>query len=291
MRVVDVSGVGEGAVFLIRGEANLLFEAGMAYAAAPMVEKIQKELDGGRLDAVLLSHSHYDHVSGLPAVRRAWPGVTVYACGKAKEILTRPSALETIRRLSGEAAEAAGLCWDPGYRDADLQVDAALADQETIRIGDHEVHAFATVGHTRDSFSYVIDKELMLCSETVGVMGPKGGYMPSFLVDYLGAEQSIRRSRSYPVKAVILNHHGLVHEPYTARIWDFLQEKLVESRETMLKVMNEHSSDEEALKELERIFHSHVDKKEQPDEAFYINAASMMRTLRRQFPERLHHQT
>ena len=62
MRVVDVSGVGEGAVFLIRGEANLLFEAGMAYAAAPMVEKIQKELDGGRLDAVLLSHSHYDHV-------------------------------------------------------------------------------------------------------------------------------------------------------------------------------------------------------------------------------------
>lgn len=55
----------------------------------------------------------------------------------------------------------------------------------------------------------------------------------------------------------------------------------------MLGVMNEHSSDDEALKELERIFHSHVDKKEQPDEAFYINAASMMRTLRRQFPERL----
>ena len=34
------------------------------------------------------------------------------------------------------------------------------------------------------------------------------------------------------------------------------------------------------------MFHSHVDKKEQPDEAFYINAASMMKTLKRQFPER-----
>ncbi len=287
MHFTDVSGVGEGAVFLIRGEANILFEAGMAYAAAPMVEKIKKELGGGRVDAVLLSHSHYDHVSGLPAVRRAWPDVKVYASEKAGEILKKPSALETIRRLSGEAAEAAGLFWNPDYRDADLQVDETLEDGETVRIGDHEVHAFATIGHTRDSFSYIIDGELMLCSETVGVMGPKGGYMPSFLVDYLGAEESIRRSRAYPVKEIILNHHGPVRERDRARIWDFLQKKLTESREIMLGVMNEHSSDDEALKELERIFHSHVDKKEQPDEAFYINAASMMRTLRRQFPERL----
>lgn len=291
MDFADVSGVGEGAVFLIRGEANLLFEAGMAYAAAPMVERIKETLGGARVDAVLLSHAHYDHVSGLPAVRREWPEVKVYASEKAKEILAKPSALETIRRLSGEAADAAGLFWDPNYRDADLQVDTPLKDQETVRIGDHEVHAFATVGHTRDSFSYVIDRELMLCSETVGVMGPKGGYMPSFLVDYLGAEESIRRSRAYPVKEIILNHYGPVREADKARIWDFLQNQLIESREIMLHVMNKCSSDEEALKELERIFHANVDKKEQPDEAFYINAASMMRTLKRQFPDRLLHET
>ena len=69
MRIIDVSGIGTGAVFLLRGKANLLFEAGMAYAADAMVEAIERELgDDGSLDGVLLSQSHYDHVAGLPAL-------------------------------------------------------------------------------------------------------------------------------------------------------------------------------------------------------------------------------
>ena len=74
MMVIDVSGCGSGAVFLIKGKANLLFEAGMAYAADQMVENIKRELGDAELDAVLLSHSHYDHVAGLPAVRKACAG-------------------------------------------------------------------------------------------------------------------------------------------------------------------------------------------------------------------------
>ena len=191
MTVIDVSGCGSSAVFLIKGKANLLFEAGMAYAADQMVENIKRELGDAELDAVLLSHSHYDHVAGLPAVRKAWPGVKTYASERAKEILVKPGALKTIRRLSGEAAEAAGLPWDSEYDDADLQIDVSLEDGETIELGDHTIYAFATIGHTKCSMSYLIDDELMLCSETVGVMGHDGSYMPSFLVDYKAAEESI----------------------------------------------------------------------------------------------------
>ena len=48
----------------------------------------------------------------------------------------------------------------------------------------------------------------------------------------------------------------------------------------MIDIMNRFPEEETALREMERVFHSHVDKKEQPDEAFYINAASMMKTLK-----------
>lgn len=287
MKIIDVTGVGKGAVFLLRGNANILFEAGMAYGADAMVQKIREELQGEPLHAVLLSHSHYDHVAGLPAVRKEWPAVDVYASEQAKEILVKPGALKTIRRLSGEAAEASGLSWNSNYDDQDLQVNVGLADQETIEIAGDRIYAFATAGHTRCSMSYVVNGEVMLCSETVGVMSRSKEYMPSFLVDYKGVEDSIRRSAEIPVKEIILNHYGLVDEADKAGIWEFLLETARSSRDKMLQIINETGSDEEALKRMEQVFHSKVDKKEQPDEAFYINAASMMKTLRRQYPEKI----
>lgn len=285
MRVIDVSGVGAAAVFLIKGKSNILFEAGMAYAADLMVEKIRRELDGGKVDAVLLSHSHYDHVAGLPAVRKAWPEVKVYASERAKEILVKPSALSTIRNLSSIAAGAAGMSWDQDYRDEDLRVDVVLNDGETVQLGDHKVFAFETSGHTKCSLSYIVDNELMLCSESVGVLGPSGGYMPAFLVDYKGARESIIKSRNYHVKDIILNHYGFVSEEDKPHIWDIMMARLENSKNRMIQIMKECGSDEEALKKMESVFHEKVDKKEQPDEAFDINALSMMRTLRRQFPE------
>ena len=48
MTVTDVSGVGKAAVFLIKGEANILFEAGMAYAADLMIENIRRSWETGR---------------------------------------------------------------------------------------------------------------------------------------------------------------------------------------------------------------------------------------------------
>ena len=111
--------------------------------------------------------------------------------------------------------------------------------------------------------------------------------MPSFLVDYKGVEDSIHRSAEIPVREIILNHYGLVEEKDKAGIWEFLLETARKSRDLMLDILNETDSDEEALRTRERTFHSTVDKKDQPDEAFYINAASMIKTLRRQYPEKI----
>lgn len=64
-----------GSCHLAVGERNtVLFDPGMAWYGEKTVEKI-KEIIGDRpIDAVFLTHSHYDHVGALPVIKKYWPG-------------------------------------------------------------------------------------------------------------------------------------------------------------------------------------------------------------------------
>lgn len=282
-KMIDVTGDGSGNVFLIRGEANLLYEAGMAYCGDAMVEKVKKALNGERLDAVLISHSHYDHVAGLPFVRKEWPDVKVYASRRAKEILSKPSALATIRELSLSAAKAAGSRFNGDYEDEDLRIDVGLEDGQTVTIGDHRVTALETIGHTKCCLSYLVDQDIMFCSETIGVMTQKKQYIPAFLVDYKEMIESVKRARAMKAKTIVISHYGVIPPEEVEATWDFLLEQAQVCKEKMIGIIESYPTKEEQLIQMERVFHAGIDKKDQPDQAFLINAASMLRTLKRQF--------
>ena len=140
-----------------------------------------------------------------------------------------------------------------------------------------------TVGHTRCAVSYLVDDDVLFCSETIGVLNRDKRYIPAFLVDYREMITAIEKSRRLHPKRVVISHYGLLSQEEAPGIWDFLLEKAGESKDIMLRVMKQYPTQEERLAALERVFHTGIDQKDQPDEAFYINAASMMRTLERQF--------
>ena len=265
-----------------RDMAPLTIALGPGFTAGEDVDVVVETKRGHRLGRIIREGAAIPN-TGIPGV--------IGGYGAERVIHAQAAGIFKNVRVIGDIVEAgdtiaAWLPWDSEYDDADLQIDVSLEDGETIELGDHTIYAFATIGHTKCSMSYLIDDELMLCSETVGVMGHDGSYMPSFLVDYKAAEESIEYSSELDAKEIILNHYGFVSEADKATIWDVLMQKLRDSRDAMIDIMNRFPEEETALREMERVFHSHVDKKEQPDEAFYINAASMMKTLKRQFPER-----
>ena len=77
-----------GSCHLAVGERNtVLFDPGMAWYGEKTVEKI-KEIIGDRpIDAVFLTHSHYDHAGALPVIgRMPWylvqpmPGASFQSC-------------------------------------------------------------------------------------------------------------------------------------------------------------------------------------------------------------------
>lgn len=95
-------------VFLVEGERTVLVDAGNQF---DVVEAIRSRVDG--IDAVVLTHTHPDHVGQLEAVRSAFdPTVVAYEEGPA--------------------------------------VDRTIADGDTIALGDHRYDVLYTPGHKDD---------------------------------------------------------------------------------------------------------------------------------------------
>lgn len=105
--------------------------------AAPILDALNER--GWRLTDILVTHKHYDHIDGIPALKKAF-GATV--TGPAK------SAAET------------GL------------YDKTVADGDTFDFAGHEVRVIETPGHTLDHVSYYIeDQKLLFSADTLFALG------------------------------------------------------------------------------------------------------------------------
>ena len=102
--IYDVSSARGPQIYLIVGsEKAAVVDAGMAYSAEGTVENIRKILGERPLDMILLTHSHYDHVSGIPAMKRAWPQVQVYGGTYVEHVFESDKAKAVITKLNMEA--------------------------------------------------------------------------------------------------------------------------------------------------------------------------------------------
>jgi glyoxylase-like metal-dependent hydrolase (beta-lactamase superfamily II) len=100
--------------FLVSGDWTVLVDTGSNF---DVVSKVRERVDG--LDAVVLTHTHPDHIGNLAEVVSAFDGIEVW-----------------------------------GYDASRDDVDRAIDDGETVRLGDHEYVALHTPGHKDDHLCF-----------------------------------------------------------------------------------------------------------------------------------------
>ncbi len=117
-------------IYLVTGERTMLVDTGTGAASEPIIENIAEILNGRKLDFVVLTHRHFDHIGGLKDIVPAF----------RPEVLAGAADAEEIRR--GGRDPISGMMLHP------CEDVRELSEGDTIDLGEHVLRVIETPGHT-----------------------------------------------------------------------------------------------------------------------------------------------
>ena len=200
--------------YLLNGASPVLFDAGMTFMGPVYLRDLAKYLgDPGRLEYLLLTHSHFDHSGAAPFLKRNIPGLKVCAGKLAAEIFGRPNAIQLIQSLSKGMEEAnRSLVGDADVAFRGLELDRTLDDGEEIVLEDGTpIRVVATPGHTRDAVSYYLPRlKALVCGEAVGTLDAAQGVRSVFLSSYQDYMGSLEKLRGLEIELLLMGHANVL---------------------------------------------------------------------------------
>jgi len=270
-------------LYVIRSEKNFLIDCSVM-AKAPWIEKnLIQFLKGEKIDSVLLTHSHYDHVGACSRLQEKFH-FNIMASQRTKEILENPDAIEFIDRMNREFQKI--LRTDsPGSTFTRPQDIIAVQEGDRIPVSaEKHIQVYETPGHTRCSLSFLLEPEkILFVGDASGVMEKTGINKPLFLSSYVQYEASLQKIIGLKVRLLALPHNSYIQG--TQEVDDYLTRSLQAARSFKKEILEalEKSTDYEKIAQriLAREFTSPTLMG--PKEAMLINVMSMVRVVHREF--------
>lgn len=215
-------------LYLIRGgERNLLVDCAILARAGEIEEKLAGLLGDKKIDAVLLTHSHYDHVGACSLLQQRH-GFEIIASLRTREVLENDRAISFIDDLNQKFKMILGD--DSRSEFTKPRHVRAVREGDVIPLPSGqalEVHE--TPGHTRCSISFLLKPEnILFPGDAAGVVETNGKIKPLFLSSYTQFERSLEKLLALRAEVLALPHNNAVKG--AGRVAEFLTAALAETR-------------------------------------------------------------
>lgn len=283
LKITDVrENPGDSAFLIDDGKTAIMYDSGFAFTGYKVADRIKKELGERKLDYIFLTHSHYDHALGSCYALKYWPEAKVVAGEYAVKIFAKPTAKALMRDLDQKYAVKCGV---DEYEDLidDLKVDISACEGDTIQAGDMKFTVINLPGHTRCSIGfYMPENKLLLGSETIGVYDGEEMVLPSYLVGYELALNSISKVEKLDIENILVPHFGVLDKEKTKLYLKKARKNAVEAAEEIVSVLKSGGTKEQAAERFKEVYFTENVRRIYPMDAMNLNTEIMVNLIERE---------
>ena len=221
-------------LYIIRGEKNYLVDAGPAAKAPEFFKKMTRVLsetagpEQSKIDALLLTHSHWDHVGGASYLQERFD-FEVLASERTVELLRKSKVIRLIDRMNQGFKDLIKNRSDIHF--TGLNQMKPLTAGTSIQLDrESKLEVFAVPGHTKCSLAYLLTpQKILFPGDAAGLMEPDATIRPLFFSSYSDYENSIRILLDLEAKVMALPHNKPIEGE--TRVKSFLEASLRKTRE------------------------------------------------------------
>ena len=282
LKIYDVRHIsGDSSFLLDDGKTAILYDTGFAFTGNQVAQNIKNILGDRNLDYIFLTHSHYDHALGSVYVKKLYPNAKIVAGEYATKIFLKDSAKQVMRDLDNKFAKTCGV---DEYEDLidNLVVDIAVNDGDEIKAGDMTFTCISLPGHTKCSIGYYLKNEkLLLGCETLGVYTGES-VLPSYLVGYEMALNSIEKAKALDIENILAPHYGVLSTEQTKKYLQDCKTNAIDTANGILNILKNGGSDQDAIDYFMNKYYLGYAKEIYPIDAITLNTTIMVNLIKKE---------
>jgi glyoxylase-like metal-dependent hydrolase (beta-lactamase superfamily II) len=192
--VYQIDGVGyDSNVYVIKSEeGSLIVDSGTGFNLESVLSNLHRVEKDERIEAIFLTHEHFDHVGGVPGM--------IKAIGKRIKIVAHP--LLGKKAANGRIESARFF----GEDSPKFKVDFEVEDLKNLKLAGMEITFLHTPGHSRGSITIFFQDEglvfpgdLIFAGGGVGRWDMEGG-------DFVKLKESVRRVSDLSPRGIFPGH-------------------------------------------------------------------------------------
>lgn len=198
--------------YVVGQEEAVLIECGTSAGVSIFVEQWQALEHKPQIKNILVMHSHFDHVCGIPMLRDLFPQAQVVGSGATQKILSldklKPVLIRADEFVTNAYAKDGLLQNIPGGLDIDrVKVDAVVGEGDSIAVdGKLRLDIIEAPGHSSCSLAaYFQTDEAMFISDACGYQDDDL-VTPTYFQDYDLYCNTINRLQKYSTRLLGFGH-------------------------------------------------------------------------------------